>query len=221
MGTALLADEVLWKVFQRPSWSVSINQDKLILDCPNELTAKWVISLFLPQLAQSTKKLGLKHTLVKHPNQRRPYRVLPNMTDQPIITVPGLEISDLSLTPALLPWLAHFLENPEIKGGVIRLRDEKQIVLSNAIAPILRGGSLKSATNRKRQDFWHLPDLEEMRLAVRDSGSSFEFSYRCHGSDQFAGIWFRNFIRYQQIEDSRGEIYQKFEILDCQEVAAP
>ncbi|NEQ96389.1 MAG: hypothetical protein F6K30_06645 [Cyanothece sp. SIO2G6] len=134
-------------------------------------------------------------------------------SDQPLVIDPNRPLVEtvLGITPALYRQIGFFLENPATAGGIVRVRDNQLVAMSQASAMhMMNSHTPQSALNYKREDFWHLPDLEnfnqEWQQALQPDGSnSLEFSYlSCNpliGRERDEeGDWKRYHQRYKLIQ---------------------
>ncbi len=136
----------------------------------------------------------------------------PQHTIMENVLVPGFQVDSLLLTRSILKVFEQFLENPEIKVGLVRRFDNRQIAVTSACNNVILGGAtLQDAVKRKRSDYWFLPDLEtymkesQQQLEPNNPNSTLEFSWR--GCDRHRQNWRRFTNRYHLIE-SDGIIYE-------------
>lgn len=203
------------KQIQKLGWELLISQEALIIEAPSQLEACRFVRATTHCLARWAVKLNCIATLVRYPGCRRPYRIpaamavnygedILTISTTPLVTTSSWQIGEMQLSPELLKVFERWIENPEIKGGIIRLGDERQIVLSQASAAICQG-SLEEACRRKREDYWYLKSLELMRQQTQQE-SSFLFTWystmkRPDGFPKFTS-------QYRVIKDSLGNTYQ-------------
>ncbi|MFB2772494.1 hypothetical protein ACE1AT_24900 [Pelatocladus sp. BLCC-F211] len=141
-------------------------------------------------------------------------------TASPIIPTAGIQIDDLKLSQCLLPILIRWIENPHIKGGIIRVSDERQIVLTEASAVLISGTDLAGATKRKRSDYWYPPDLEDMRRETQQRGDS-RFDFRWRGTDEQRSRWNLFVNSYYIVRDEFSNVYLISENVAVEEMAPP
>lgn len=216
---------------KKPGWGFLLSSEALIVEAPSKADAQKFVRTTTGVLAIWASKFNRMATLVRYPGCNRPYRIPATMAainyeqeflvmTQPIVATPAIEIAELKLSNSLLPTIIRWMENPNIKGGIIRIPDERQVVLTQASAALVSGTDLKGATQRKRSDYWYLPDLEEMRLAIEQQGDGiFEFSWR--GTDEKQSRWDRFTNRYWKVRDELGNVYQCFENVGVDQIEAP
>jgi hypothetical protein len=153
-----------------------------------------------------------------YPGNPRPYRIPvlnselkeKQMTN---ILLPGIQIAEMQISLPLLQVFSEFLEYPDRKSGLIRLRDDRQIAVSNSSRVLMRDGDLLRAVQRQRSDYWYLPDLElitqrtRQELEPNNPNSFFEFSWRSPGKSE-SPEWRRYTNQYRLVSDAFGELYQ-------------
>ena len=143
----------------------------------------------------------------------------------PLIIVPGVQIGEMKLSLPILRVLFEFCEYPERKYGLVRCTDERQVALSESSAALIKGCDLQEGVQRKRKDYWYLPDLEafekEAQLALEPNNqhSILEFSFRGVSKD---GLDWRKFTnRYRSIRDDYGIPYYVSQNIGVEQIAAP
>ncbi len=136
------------------------------------------------------------------------------------MTTAAIQISQLKLSPALLPTILRWMENPQIKGGIVRIEDERQIVLTHASSTLVSGIDLAGATQRKRSDYWYLPDLEALRRETIQRGDA-PFEFRWRGTNEQGSRWMLFVNRYSKICDEFGQVYQISENVGSELIASP
>ena len=133
------------------------------------------------------------------------------MTTPPLIAAPGLQIAEMRLSLPIVRVLETFLEYPERKSALVRLEDERQMVISESAATLIKNATVRDAVQRKREDFWYLPDLEaftlesQQQLEADNPDSILEFSWR--GVDRTGQDWRRFTHRYRLVSDAYGTLY--------------
>lgn len=164
-------------------------------------------------------RLKLERILIHYPNCKKPIKIFTEhiikdvkfMTQNLIMSDPGFVISNIEVSPALYRAAGFFLEHPEVRGAVVRLSDEKQIILSRANSSLIASSTLLQAVERKRIEYWHPADLEDFRtftlgLEPNNPDSRREFTFRIF--DPVTGEnWRKNTNEYRLIEDSLGNKY--------------
>ncbi len=93
--------------------------------------------------------------------------------------------ADTSLPPVVLQAAAQKTEE-EGRWGVVRLSDERQVIMSNGMTGVLLSGvQISETTNWRRPEFWHPEDLEEFNRdwpnQLNESGENImQYRYRIH-----------------------------------------
>lgn len=130
----------------------------------------------------------------------------------------------LILTTNLSKEIFRFNENPDIIGGIIRREDNCQLAMTMSFQKLFNQTRVVDAVKRKREEYWHLPDLEEfMRLSQQtlepnNSDSTLEFKARTKSPR--SGSWSQYTNRYRLIDDG-GILYEVAEVLDKIDIASP
>ncbi|HEY9298039.1 MAG TPA: hypothetical protein VIQ31_17100, partial [Phormidium sp.] len=136
---------------------------------------------------------------------------------KPLITIPSLEIGELTLTPELLPQLDFMMNNPELITGITRVHDERQVIMSASSVALLTTTTLKKAVTRRRSEYWHPHDLFEFRARtyefVRDllngtttpDKTQVDVSWRCVSGN---GSWRLITHQYKTFVDGNKIAYQ-------------
>ncbi len=122
---------------------------------------------------------------------------------------------------------ADLLENPR-RAGIVRLPDERQIIITNESGFSLKNATPEEAVTWSRSDYWHRADLAEFRQRCRQElsvgGESFiEHTYRAFdptlgANNPTFGNWVRMTQRYRLFDGNDGNHYQICEILDIQQL---
>lgn len=195
---------------QLPGWDFKMSPDALILDTPSKTDALNFLDLAADAIAQSAFKLKRQYALIRYPDCSKPYRLPATSQEAYLMSSPnatGIQFPELLLPPELFPFVARWMENPEIKGGIVALPSERQIILTNGCnQQTLCIWGTATGVLKKRPDFWFLPDLEEMRKRSKQE-DDFEFTW--HSRIQRSNGSYAKFTHhYQRITDSSGINYQ-------------
>lgn len=222
----------LIRQFQEPGCEVLLGAERIVFELPSEIEALHFIRKFASLLPIWTKKLGGQVALVVYPECTRPYRFPIAMAYEkeefmstPIIATPGLQIAQMKLSKPILEVFEHFLEYPERKLGLVRLHDERQIAVSEASSALIKNATAKEAVQRKRHEYWYLPDLEEFttvsrqRLEANNVDSILEFSWR--GVDKTGQHWRKFTNRYRLVTDAYSIAYHVSENVGVEQIAQP
>ncbi|MBW4635259.1 MAG: hypothetical protein KME30_26200 [Iphinoe sp. HA4291-MV1] len=175
--------------------------------------------------------------LIFYPHCKNPIRIPPttptkssevlNMTNLVLPSRQGIVTAKGRLSPSILEVLYFLAENPNESAGLVRLSDERQIALTDSSIALLTeaDGGLEAAVERRRADYWHLPDLEEFNRLTHQSlepdnqASTTEFRLRTH--DPNGENWLLSVNRYRLVSDDMGELYHVFINTGLEECAAP
>ncbi len=170
-------------------WALSMGKSYTVLRCPNKL---FKVPAYL-----ALKSGG------------------EDMTGNTINNV--LLFADVEVSPQLLRLAVNLIENPG-KKGIVRLRDERQIILHDECKFSLLGKSTKVANNWSRPQYWHPQDLTEFRRecqqSLNDDGSNtLEYTYRACDADlglfnREPGNWREFTAVYRLYDGGDGEYYQ-------------
>lgn len=219
---AIATDEIDYK----------FSSDAIAIDVPSSKEARALVSLFSRNLAISALKFGRSKVVVRYPGGIKPYQIpakLGNkgvraMTQGAIVATPELAISEMMISAPFLRVLAEMLERPDERATIVRVSDERQIVVSASLAPLIASASPTEATKRKREDYWHLADLEDFRrdwrqyLEPNNPESTREISFACC-DPVTKGNWRQMTNRYRAVEVN-GQLYHYSVNVGCEPMAA-
>jgi hypothetical protein len=202
----------LSKIFHQPGWDLSFSEEVLVINCPSVAEATVLVKTTATLLTSWASKFGLP-ILIKAPDCARPIKVPPlikrenSMTHSNSQGKQSLQFAEALLPPELIRFLFKWSENSNIKGGIVELPSEKQIVLTQGCdKPQFCIWGIGTGVQKSRPDFWYLPDLEAMRQRTQQE-SEFEFTW--HSRLQRPDGSFAKFTNhYQVITDSLGNKYQ-------------
>lgn len=199
----------------------AIAQDTIRFLLPNRNQALAFTRTQTDVILQILNHWGLREAIVEFPDCDRPILIPVKLARTQLrsqhtmienILAPGIQIDNLLLTPPLLKICEYFLENPELRGGLVRRSDNRQIALTAASQKVILGGAtVQDAVKRKRSDYWFLGDLEtymresKQQLEPNNPNSVLEFSW-C-GCDRTRENWRQFTNRYRLIE-ADGIIYE-------------
>lgn len=130
-----------------------------------------------------------------------------------------LFFADTSLPPVVLKAAVQKSEE-EGRWGIVRLSDERQVVMSSGMAGVLLSGvGIDETTQWKRPEFWHPEDLDNFnrdwrrQLDVEGNGS-LEYRYRIHRpSTNEPWEWYRSSYRLLQANQG-SELFQVCTFVD-------
>lgn len=211
---------LLSQQIQLPGWEVKLSPEALILDTPSKAEALNFLDTAADVISQSAFKLKRRSVLIRYPNCSKPYRLPATSQEECLMPLPnstGIQFPELLLPPELFPFVARWMENSEIKGGIVRLPDERQIILTNGCnQPTFCIWGTATGVQKKRPEFWFLPDLEKMRKKSQQE-SDFEFTW--HSRIQRPDGSYAKFTHhYQSVTDSNGVSYQISENIGFEQV---
>lgn len=172
-----------------PKWDVAYSQklSALVIHAPSKDEALFYIRHRSSDASVWALRFNCEAILVFYPGCTRPIKISAKLSQNlmtQLIYERGFQITELAITPTLWGVLNEFLEYPDRKYALIRLRDNRQVALSRAMSDVLGGYSLEQCVSRSRENYWYLPDLEEysrqarQTLEVNNPESSFEFNWR-------------------------------------------
>lgn len=229
----------LFQVATLPGWDLNISGDHLSLKAPGRIEAEEFLEIITDSLSVAASAFGFKYGYLTFPDCKKPYKIPASifhncskyesqrknfMTQTPLIVVPGLEIAQMKLSLPILRIFQEFCEYPDQRSGLVRINDERQVAMSESSSMMIVNSTLQAAVQRKRNEYWHLADLEEFnrewqRNLTLDDGSSFEFAYRCVSADKTS--WRRFTTRYRLVSDSYGILYHVSSNVGVDEITAP
>jgi len=149
---------------------------------------------------------------------------------KPIITVPSLEIGQISASPEVLAKINWMSEHSDLVTGLTNVFTEQQSVMSGSSVALLTTTTLKQAVQRKRSEYWHPHDLMDFRLMtgelVRDLRNGVilpedtrrEVSWRCVSG---SGKWRLITHMYETFIDEYGIAYQLSQNLGVDAIDVP
>lgn len=201
--------------------SVKFGRANVIVEAESKHQAAQMVRHCLPWSYQFNQEI-----LIFYPGCKQPYRI-PSPTStyrefQPMttITMPKLFMGKIGIyTPEFLGSIQKMMERSGDRLGLIRVRDNRQLVMSMGNSNHLKSEDLSQNVTLTRDQYWNLEDLEEFnRLCqqqLREDGSNtLEFSYRAL-TNRVNSLtdWSKFTSRYRLILDGQ-EAYQQFEILN-------
>jgi len=142
-----------------------------------------------------------------------------NMT-KPLIATPSIWTSRCQLSRPLVDVISRFIETPNIKGGLVRLSDERQLLVTPAMAATVWDASPEEIVQRKMTNFWHPEDLHNLHQKIKQQGSTgFEHTWR--GVNKSKTHWTRFIHHFRIIVDDFGTAYRAFTNLDLEAIEPP
>lgn len=162
-------------------------QDSFVFEFSSESEARGVFGCDTQLVLRILEKWGANSAIVRIPGQ--PDISVPSATIQLMQEFePLVEIffADTSLPPVVLKAATQKSEEEEGRWGIVRLSDERQVIMSSGMSGVLLSGvGISETTNWRRPEFWHLEDLEvfnrDWRNRLDENGSTvMEYRYRIH-----------------------------------------
>lgn len=215
----------------RESLRVTSTAVELVVD--NYQTAETFVRLYARNFARWALEFDRPHTLIHYGNSK-PIKIPVCLAlEEPMlesVMLPGIQVATIRLSLPLVRELNHFLEHPEEKWSLIKLSPnlqiQTQIAMSESSRSLVVGASVEQAINRQRQQYWHLPDLEEMNRTIRQElepnnpRSVVTFSWL--GYSPVTGTDWRRFTgEYRIIQDDQGTLFQVCKNIAVDRVSAP
>ncbi len=208
-------------------WKWQMGKTSLTIFPPDQKAADYLLDHFAQTL--TTTATVLQGTVSIDWGDEITYRITHTTLTEyrkmsSIIRTPSAFVGILELTPQLLPAIAQILESPDKHMGLVRIRDNAQVLISASAARQIRSNG-EEAVKRRTSDYWQEEDLQTLEQCYRDSPSSgFEITYTATLDkpklDEDAQ-WGRFTTRFVLIEDGFGIVYRKGELLDLVEIPRP
>lgn len=208
--------------------NAKFTQDAICIDVADIKKFNKVLMAYEVRFARWALMLGKSHTVLRCP--KKEFKIPAYLASKPgvmtmtnnIIQKNALLFADVEVNSQLLKLAIDLIENPG-KKGIVRLRDERQIILHDECKFSLLGKSTKVANNWSRPQYWHPQDLEEFRRECRqslnDNGSNtLEYTYRSCDAElglfnREPGNWREFTAVYRLYDGGDGEYYQLAENL--------
>lgn len=224
-------------ILKRFNGEVKFASDKLIFYIPGERDdAELFVKLVSDNIVLALKNMNLPFAHICYQGMKKPIKLCAemantlnieriNMTEIAISENTGLQLVNQKLSISLLKVINYFFEQPEQRNAIVRLHDERQIAITESNSVLIKGVTLEEAAQRKRSDYWYLPDLEDFRreskqkLEPNNENSFIEFSWRGVSKDKIDWRVFTN--RYSLIQDNYGVFYQVSRNLNVDRIPAP
>jgi hypothetical protein len=142
-----------------------------------------------------------------------------NMT-KPLIATSSIWTGTCQLSRPLVDVISWFIETPNIRGGLVRLSDERQLLVTPAMAATVWDATAEEIVQRKMTDFWHPEDLHNLHQKIKQQGSTgFEHTWR--GVNKSKTHWSRFTHHFRVIVDDFGTAYRVFTNLDLEAIDLP
>lgn len=224
-------------ILKRFNGEVKFAPDKLIFYIPGErYDAELFVKLVSDNIVLSLKKMNLSFAHICYKGMKKPIKLCVemantlnieriNMAEIAIIENTGIHTANQKLSISVLKVINHFFEHPEQRNAIVRLHDERQIIITESNSMLIKGATLEEAVQRKRSEYWYLPDLAEFnreskqKLEPNNENSFIEFTWRGVSKDRTDWRMFTN--RYNLIQDNYGVLYQVSQNLGVNEIYTP
>jgi hypothetical protein len=212
-------------------WQLAVGDNRFVLTAPNFCSADKFIQKQTDKVLQWLANWGFSECLVFYPNCQKPYRIPASLGSEVIMTqsiyLPGIQLDSIKLSLPLLRVFEEFLEFSDRRYCLIRRSDQRQLAVSEAVrSQVLKSGvSLEEVVKRRRQEYWHLPNLEDWQRVSRElepnnQNSRLEYSYIVH--DTTCNNWRRFTSEFRLIQCPVTQvIYEISQGLDVVPVASP
>ena len=202
------------------SWDFGTSPEGVWLASPNKQSANLIADVFFEDLTVTAAKLCGKVQIFWGDRTQKPieinhwmYQQTQKMTTQLLLPT-GVQIAQMRLSLPLVRTLFEFAENPEMLAGFVRLSDERQVCMTEAIAQIVTasGQDLEEVVTRRREEYWHPADLIEFNrewqqvLEPDNVQSTLEYTYRAKVTPT-SNQWRRWTTRFRLVQDDVGTAY--------------
>lgn len=187
-------------------------KDSFVFEFASEAEARGVFACDASLVLKILEKWGAQRAIIRIPGQADisvPVATIRLMQEfEPLIST---FFADTSLPPVVLKTAAQKSEEPG-RWGIVRLSDERQIVMSSGMAGVLLSGvGIDETTQWKRPEYWHPEDLQNFNRDWRDrldteGNSSLEYRYRIHKPNS-QDPWEYYTSSYRLLSDQQG-LYQ-------------
>lgn len=199
-----------------------------IYTCDSQTVERLTRSPCLDTIKLDARRLGYSTVCIYEWGESEPYRIRTKvMTQQPQIITPALFAAAGWISPILWNRLGKLLEQPDVKKGITRSSDKRQLYVTQAAASAIRT-TAESASERKATDYIYLPDLEEIDQIINQQGTQSDgvtVRYRATLNGTLAtdpnAAWGWFTAQTQVFEDDFHIFYRESEIIDIAEVATP
>ncbi len=217
--------------------SAIFTEDTIFVDVSNRFLFKQVAIAYECELAYWASLFGKKHTILRCTGTQKQLRIpaslnhseleIMTQSQETIQIANMLWFGRVPVTPELFRLCADLIENPR-SAGIVRIPDERQIIITNESGSSLKNATPEEAVTWSRSDYWHRADLAEFRQRCRQELSAggesvIEHTYRAFdptlgANNPTSGNWVRMTQSYRLFDGNDGNHYQICEILDMQEL---
>ena len=214
------------------SYDYGFNLNGFYVRFPTREEARLIANLYLDDLITSASKLNtVINFLVGDHNilEIDEYMHTGKDTEETEMANELWFSNQLSFSPEIIRLALEICERPR-SAGIIRLSDERQILIHDAASCTLNFTSLQDATNLRRSQYWYPQNLIDFRRRCEqelsaDGYSTIEHKYLTFEptkgmNDNTPGNWMEITSRYQ-LHEIAGQYYQVYETLDYKNVDMP
>lgn len=161
-------------------------KNSFVFEFQSETEARGVFACDTKLVLHILERWGASSAVIRIPGQTDvcvPIATIRLMQEfEPLVQI---FFADTSLPPVVLKAAAQKSEE-EGRWGIVRLSDERQVIMSGGMAGVLLSGvGIDETTNWRRPEFWHLDDLDEFNRDWRrqldvEGNEAIEYRYRIH-----------------------------------------
>ena len=217
------------------NWEYGVSPNGVWVDLPSQVLANLFFDLYFNELTATAEKFKGKVEIFwgeNHHNSIEVHNWMHQQKGEVTMTKTSnlIWFANVAISPALLQLAADLIENPR-KASVIRMSDERQIIMHDESKTLCPGHTLQEATNWARPQFWHPQDLVDFRRTCRqnltaDGESTLEYTWRSFDpdlgmNDPRRGNWLEFTTRYRLFDGNDGNFYQLSENLGMKEIEIP
>lgn len=199
-----------------------------IYACDSPTVERLTDSPYLDTIKLDARRLGYSTVCIYEWGESEPYRIrVKSMTQQPQIITPAFFAAAGWVSPILWNRLGKLLQQPDVKKGITRASDKRQLYVTQAAASAIKT-TAESASQRSATDYIYLPDLEEIDQIINQDGTQADgvtVRYRATLNGTLStdpnAVWGWFTAQTQVFEDDFHIFYRESEIIDIAEAVAP
>jgi len=183
---------------------------------------------YLDTVKMDAQRWGCPTICIYEWGEPEPYRIRAKpMTQQPQVITPAFFAAAGWVSPILWKRLGKLLEEPDVKKGITRASDKRQLYVTQSAASAIKT-TAESASQRKATDYIYLPDLEEIDKIINQQGGQSggaTVRYRATLNGTLAtdphAVWGWFAAQTQVFEDDFHIFYRESEIIDITDAVTP
>lgn len=202
---------------------------------PSKEYAELVTQIFFNDLTATADKLGGMVNISWGKGDKNAFQIYGWMNDSKENTMATptdslLWFAKMPVSPGLLRLAVELMENPR-KAGIVRVFDERQVIMHDETKILCPDHTLEEATDWARCQFWHPQDLLDFRNLCKQEltpggQKNVEFTWRSFDPDlgmnnPQPGNWLEFTTTYQLFDGGDGHFYQVCDNLDMRETKIP